>query len=83
MAAIAVDALGKENVIGVTMPSQYSSEDTKSDAQRLADNLGLSFLSFPLLMYLNLICILFPMFFRDWNVTLPKKTFKRASEEIY
>jgi len=40
-AVIAVDALGAENVIGVTMPSRYSSEGTKSDAIRLAENLGM------------------------------------------
>jgi NAD+ synthase (glutamine-hydrolysing) len=57
-AIIAVDALGKENVIGVTMPSQYSSEETKSDAQRLADNLGIKLITIPIIdvfeSYLNL-----------------------------
>ena len=56
-AIIAVDALGKENVIGVTMPSQYSSEETKSDAQRLADNLGIKLITIPIIdvlkSYLN------------------------------
>lgn len=42
-AAIAVDALGKENVFGVTMPSRYSSGETKDDARILADNLGIRF----------------------------------------
>lgn len=42
-AAIAVDALGKENVLGVTMPSRYSSDDTKDDARILAQNLGIRF----------------------------------------
>jgi len=41
VAAIAVDALGKENVIGVTMPSQYTSSETLSDAERLAKNLDI------------------------------------------
>ncbi len=39
--AIAVDALGKEQVIGVTMPSQYTSGETFSDAELLAGNLGI------------------------------------------
>ena len=47
-ATIAVDALGKENVIGVTMPSRYSSEGTRSDAERLAENLGIQFLRLPI-----------------------------------
>ena len=42
-AAIAVDALGKENVIGVAMPSQYSSEGSITDARELAVNLGVCF----------------------------------------
>jgi len=46
---IAVDALGKENVVGVSMPSQYSSDETKSDAQRLAENLGIKFIVVPII----------------------------------
>lgn len=42
-AAIAVDALGPENVIGISMPSQYSSEGSISDARDLACNLGICF----------------------------------------
>jgi NAD+ synthase/NAD+ synthase (glutamine-hydrolysing) len=42
-AAIAVDALGADNVIGVAMPSAYSSEHSVSDARELARNLGIRF----------------------------------------
>ncbi|MEE4311351.1 MAG: NAD+ synthase [candidate division KSB1 bacterium] len=38
-AAIAVDALGADNVTGVSMPSQYSSAGSRTDAEALADNL--------------------------------------------
>jgi NAD+ synthase (glutamine-hydrolysing) len=48
VAAIAVAALGKENVSGVTMPSPYSSSGTRSDAKRLARNLGIDFLTLPI-----------------------------------
>jgi NAD+ synthase (glutamine-hydrolysing) len=41
VAAIATAALGKENVLGVLMPSPYSSEHSISDAVALADNLGI------------------------------------------
>jgi NAD+ synthase (glutamine-hydrolysing) len=41
VAAIAVEALGAENVMGVGMPSEYSSEGSKDDAQKLAENLGI------------------------------------------
>ncbi len=40
-AAIAVAALGKENVVGVSMPSQYSSQASLDDAASLAENLGI------------------------------------------
>jgi NAD+ synthase (glutamine-hydrolysing) len=41
VAAIAVDALGAENVIGVSMPSRFSSDHSKSDAVELAERLGI------------------------------------------
>jgi len=43
---IAAEALGKENVIGVSMPSGFSSEHSRSDARNLADNLGIRFVQF-------------------------------------
>ena len=43
VAAIAVDALGADRVLGVTMPSQYSSEGTLGDAGLLAQSLGIDF----------------------------------------
>jgi NAD+ synthase (glutamine-hydrolysing) len=43
VACIATDALGAEHVHGVSMPSRYSSDHSKSDAQLLADNLGIDF----------------------------------------
>ncbi len=48
VAAIAADALGAENVTGVSMPSRYSSEASWADAQQLADNLGIDFLTIPM-----------------------------------
>ena len=42
-AAIAVDALGAENVIGVGMPGPYSSQGSIDDARALAQNLGIRF----------------------------------------
>ncbi|MFH1360653.1 MAG: NAD+ synthase [Candidatus Omnitrophota bacterium] len=39
VATIACDALGAQNVIGVTMPSRFTSSETRYDALRLADNL--------------------------------------------
>jgi NAD+ synthase (glutamine-hydrolysing) len=41
VAALAVDALGAENVLGVAMPGPFSSEGSVRDAKRLAENLGI------------------------------------------
>ncbi len=45
VAALAVDALGKENVIGVFMPTRYSSEASERDARQLAGSLGIKFMT--------------------------------------
>jgi NAD+ synthase (glutamine-hydrolysing) len=48
VAAIAVEALGKENVQGVGMPSEFSSTGSVSDAEALAKNLGIGFSVVPI-----------------------------------
>ena len=48
VAALAVEALGRENVTGVTMPSPYSSSGTRGDAERLARNLAIDFQTLPI-----------------------------------
>ena len=47
-AALAVEALGAERVHCVSMPSRYSSEATRTDARRLAENLGCDFRELPI-----------------------------------
>jgi len=47
-AAIAVDALGAKNVVGITMPSNFNSPATIKDAQILAENLDIEFYSVPI-----------------------------------
>ncbi len=47
-AAIAADALGCAAVVGISMPSAYSSEATRSDARQLAGNLGIAFHEIPI-----------------------------------
>jgi len=47
-AVIACDALGKDNIIGVSMPSSYSSEATKSDTRILTENLGIKLIVIPI-----------------------------------
>ena len=47
-AALAAEALGPERVVCVSMPSQFSSEGTKTDAKRVAENLGTKYLEIPI-----------------------------------
>ncbi len=48
VAAIAVDALGAQNVLGVSMPSRYSSQGSKDDAALLAEALGIELVTVPI-----------------------------------
>ena len=45
---LAVDALGKENVLGISMPSPYSSVGSVEDSRKLARNLGIEFKVVPI-----------------------------------
>jgi len=47
-AAVAVAALGAENVLGITMPSRFNSPETSADAKKVADNLGIELLTIPI-----------------------------------
>jgi len=47
-AAIAAEALGSENVVGITMPSRFNSPETISDAEKLAENLDIEFHTIPI-----------------------------------
>jgi NAD+ synthase (glutamine-hydrolysing) len=48
VAVIAVDALGRSNVVGVAMPSRYSSPGSLSDSELLTKNLGIKLLTVPI-----------------------------------
>ncbi len=48
VSALAVQALGRENIHGISMPSRYSSEHSKSDAVALCENLGVRYTSIPI-----------------------------------
>jgi NAD+ synthetase len=56
-AVVAGEAVGKDNVMGVMMPSPYSSEESLRDARKLADRLGITYRVIPIheifLAYLN------------------------------
>ena len=48
VACLAVGALGKENVKGLMMPSQFSSDESVEDAKQLAENLGIEYSVLPI-----------------------------------
>jgi NAD+ synthase (glutamine-hydrolysing) len=48
VATLAVDALGADNVVGIAMPSSYSSDHSLIDAGQLAHNLGIRFWTLPI-----------------------------------
>ncbi len=65
VACIAVDALGAENVIGISMPGPFSSEHSKEDAKLLAKNLGIKFLTIPIMEAYNSFLNMFKPIFED------------------
>ncbi len=48
VAVVAADAIGKENVVGVSMPSRYTSDVSMIDARELADNIPVKLLEVPI-----------------------------------
>jgi NAD+ synthase (glutamine-hydrolysing) len=48
VAALAVEALGKKAVVGVSMPGPFTSRGTRSDAAKVAKNLGIEFIEIPI-----------------------------------
>jgi NAD+ synthase (glutamine-hydrolysing) len=48
VAVIAADALGRENLTGVTLPSRFNAAETRADAETLARDLGIAFHSIPI-----------------------------------
>ena len=62
-AALAVEALGEENVIGITMPSKFSSSGSVDDSYSLARNLGIKIHTIPIKeVFDNFITVLEPHF---------------------
>lgn len=70
-AVLCADALGAENVYGVSMPSKLTSLDSKNDAETLAKNLGINFMEIPIKDMQDLISEKFNTVFdiaqKNWN----------------
>jgi len=54
--ALAVEALGADNVVAITMPSKYSSAGSVSDSERLCENLGIRLHTHPIRELVELYC---------------------------
>lgn len=54
-AVLLTDALGKENVLGVSMPTKITSQESKDDAKILAENLGINFIEVPIAQEVSLL----------------------------
>jgi NAD+ synthase (glutamine-hydrolysing) len=70
VAAIAVAALGRENVLGVSMPGPFSSEGSRVDARQLVENLGIEFQTIPITEV-----------FQSYKSTL-KEAFRGRAEDV-
>ena len=75
VAAIAVAALGKENVIGVSMPSRFTSAGTRDDARALAENLGIKFHEIPIER-------MFVTYLEQFKEIFGEQPFGRAEENL-
>jgi NAD+ synthase (glutamine-hydrolysing) len=73
--ALAVDALGKGNVMGITMPSQYSSEGSYKDSEILCNNFGV-------ILYNYQIKDIYTAMLQQFNYTFPESTPGLAEENL-
>ncbi|MFA6201173.1 MAG: NAD(+) synthase [Bacteroidales bacterium] len=73
--ALAVNALGKENVVGILMPSEYSTDHSLNDALDSAKNLGIEH-------YIVEIKDCFEQCDKTFNSILPNQTFDVAEENL-
>jgi NAD+ synthase (glutamine-hydrolysing) len=75
VAAIAVDALGKENVVGVFMPSEFTAKSSFEDARALSKNSGIRLLEIP-------IGPLYHTYLKDLQKTFQGRKFDMTEENI-
>ena len=87
---ILTEALGKENVLGVSMPSKITSKESKTDAEQLANNLGISFIEAPIGDMVDTTTVLTSYLIKlkqngiaDTKNHIRKITFKPAQERLF
>lgn len=75
VACIAAEAVGPENVLGVSMPSQFSSHHSQEDAEILSRNLGIKFIKIP-------INNIYDAFLRELEFLFAETKFSSAEENL-
>ena len=73
VATIAADALGKENVIGVFMPSRYSSKESGEDAGQLTQNMGIKLLTIPVEQIFTVYLTTFEPYFKELKMDVTEE----------
>ena len=82
VAALACEALGADQVLGVLMPSRYSSEHSISDARVLAENLGIETITLPIESPVAAVDALVAQPFADWGLAAPDVTEENVQARI-
>ena len=81
-AAIAAEALGRENVTGVSLPSSISSQHSRDDAKELAENLGIAYHSVPIADVVGAVENTLSPFFKDLPVDVTEENIQARSRGI-
>ncbi|NWF36132.1 NAD+ synthase [Mariprofundus sp. KV] len=81
-AVIAVEALGAENVLGVLLPSRYSSDHSLSDAEALVANLGMDSITLPITDGVDAIEATLSDTFASWGKSEPDLTEENIQARI-
>lgn len=81
-AAIAVEALGAENVLGVLLPSRFSSDHSISDAEALVDNLGIDAITLPIEQGVAAVDLMLADTFASWGKSEPDVTEENVQARI-
>ncbi|MDQ6971851.1 MAG: NAD(+) synthase, partial [Mariprofundaceae bacterium] len=82
VAALACDALGADQVLGVLMPSRYSSDHSIHDAEELAENLGMPTITLPIESAVGSVNTLLAGPFAHWGLSDPDVTEENVQARI-
>lgn len=81
-AVIAAEALGAENVLAITMPSEFSSQGSVSDSQKLADNLGITLEELPIKSIYNTYLEVLQPLFKDTEFNVAEENLQSRSRGV-